>query len=353
MTVAESLANGEDGDRADHAVAEAEEAVKPISCMAIFENCMVNGFADGKVMLYDMEAMQSASMKLPSMVLSNNSEQCCDAGRPGAVPIASLAACGAALPITATLVLDATSGWEALQKWTLEHFHEQYGDLTVSVTHVGGKRAECKLAEYIENFPEVRLDEAQALSAKPGQTPYLRGWFFEAQAPELLQDFTVPTLFQDWFERLPKAWRPPFHWIFLGPRGSCTPMHIDPTLTHAWLAQIQGRKRFLLFPPNAVCTVHDAATGTFVDPYHPDMEKYPNFSMSRGLEVVLEPGDFLYIPPNWAHHVTCIDDSLSLTFNFLPKEHFSAVRTLFLMKKVAKVQRERTDESGDPASAAE
>jgi len=353
MTAAGLVADGEHCSRADDAAAEADVVVKPISCMAIFENCMVNGFADGKVMLYDMEAMQSASMELPSMVLSNETEDCCGAGRPGTVPLANLAACGENLPATATLLPDATSGWEALQKWTFDYFKQQHGDLTVSVTHVGGKRAESKLAEYIDSFPEMRLDEAQAWSASPGQTPYLRGWFFEAQAPELLQDFTIPSIFRDWFERLPKAWRPPFHWIFLGPRGSCTPMHIDPTLTHAWLAQIQGRKRFLLFPPSAVWSVHDSATGAFVDPYHPNMEKYPNFSLSRGLEVVLEPGDFLYIPPNWAHHVTCIDDSISLTFNFLSKEHFPAVRTLFLMKKVAKVQNERAEANGDSAPVAE
>lgn len=47
----------------------------------------------------------------------------------------------------------------------------------------------------------------------------------------------------------PEAMPEDFHWLFIGAAGAITPLHIDPSLTHAWLTQISGRKRFTLFAP--------------------------------------------------------------------------------------------------------
>ena len=43
-----------------------------------------------------------------------------------------------------------------------------------------------------------------------------------------------------------------FHWLFIGGAGAVTPLHIDPTTTHAWLTQISGRKRFTLWAPSDI-----------------------------------------------------------------------------------------------------
>jgi hypothetical protein len=45
-----------------------------------------------------------------------------------------------------------------------------------------------------------------------------------------------------------------------------------------------------------------------------DLKEFPLASRLRGLEVVLQPGDLLYIPPLWWHHVTAIAD-VSLSVN--------------------------------------
>jgi uncharacterized RmlC-like cupin family protein len=41
---------------------------------------------------------------------------------------------------------------------------------------------------------------------------------------------------------------------------------------------------------------------------------FPHYSATvqkHGLEVVLHPGDMLYIPPYWFHHVTVVSDGSS------------------------------------------
>ena len=39
-------------------------------------------------------------------------------------------------------------------------------------------------------------------------------------------------------------YQPPFTWIFIGAKGSFTPLHCDVWMTDAWMAQFEGRKVF-------------------------------------------------------------------------------------------------------------
>lgn len=120
---------------------------------------------------------------------------------------------------------------------------------------------------------------------------------------------------QDWFKRLPKRHHPDFHWLFLGAAGARTPLHVDPSATHAWLTQISGRKRFRLCAPSRV----------------PELFKQrPPEMTSEALEVTLEPGDTLFVPAQWPHEVECLDDSVSLTWNFLGRALFPQLRAAFL-----------------------
>lgn len=74
-----------------------------------------------------------------------------------------------------------------------------------------------------------------------------------------------------------------------------------------------GERRFTLFPPDATA---DLYVGPFdvtlagqpvsmVNPLDPDLERYPRFAeaQSKALYADLEPGDAIYIPTLWWHHV--------------------------------------------------
>ena len=51
----------------------------------------------------------------------------------------------------------------------------------------------------------------------------------------------------DRFKRMKdKHFQPPFTWIFIGAKGSFTPLHCDVWMTDAWLAEFEGRKVFRL-----------------------------------------------------------------------------------------------------------
>ena len=45
---------------------------------------------------------------------------------------------------------------------------------------------------------------------------------------------------------------------------------------------------------------------------HIDHDRYPHFANPKALVTVLNPGDMLYLPPYWIHHVTALDVSISV-----------------------------------------
>lgn len=88
---------------------------------------------------------------------------------------------------------------------------------------------------------------------------------------------------------------------------------------------VAGRRRFTLFPPEAIGDLYMGPFeltpgGTPISMVHvsaPDLERYPRFA--RALEVAqvaeLEPGDVLYVPYQWYHHVAALD-SINILVNY-------------------------------------
>ena len=91
--------------------------------------------------------------------------------------------------------------------------------------------------------------------------------------------------------------------------------HNDPVDNLAIVAA--GRRRFTLFPPDAAENLYMGVSeptpaGTPVSMVHvtaPDLERYPRFAdaMKVARVVELSPGDGLFIPRDWFHHVEALE----------------------------------------------
>ncbi len=94
-----------------------------------------------------------------------------------------------------------------------------------------------------------------------------------------------------------------------------TPTHFDSQHNLAVVAC--GRRRFTLFPPEQVRNLYIgppdfAPTAMAISLAHPDDIDDPRFphlrtALEHAQSAVLEPGDALYIPPLWWHHVESLD----------------------------------------------
>jgi hypothetical protein len=105
---------------------------------------------------------------------------------------------------------------------------------------------------------------------------------------------------------------PPRFWI--GPARCVTPLHCD--FDDNIFAQIWGRKRIVLAPPHhdAFLYVREANPllfGSPVDPESPDFDQFPLARQAAFIEIIVEPGDMLYVPAGWFHQVRALTFSLS------------------------------------------
>lgn len=99
--------------------------------------------------------------------------------------------------------------------------------------------------------------------------------------------------------------------------------HSDPAGNIAYCAA--GRRRFTLFPPEQLGNLYlgpfDPTPGgtpiAMTDPLEPDFERFPRFAeaMDAALDVLLEPGDAIFVPYGWYHHVEALDP-VSLLVNY-------------------------------------
>jgi len=90
------------------------------------------------------------------------------------------------------------------------------------------------------------------------------------------------------------------------------------------LIQLHGEKRILLFPPSVAGDLYlEGSSSTVRDVENHDAEAFPRFARARSaaLEVTLQPGDVLYIPALWSHHVTALHGpsiALNVFYRHLP-----------------------------------
>ena len=220
------------------------------------------------------------------------------------------------------VLTDVTAEWPCRARWSLDFFAREHGDLEVSVDDGSKEKMRTTMREYIERFEDFARDAEASAARDPagrpgGPVPYLRTWNFEDDAPELSDGFPHDSpYFRDFFQTLKPTWRPPFTWLFLGPRGSATRLHVDVWHTDAWLTMIRGSKKFVMFHPAHLPHIHDEATGTYVDLHAPDLTKFPRFRDATPIEFTLEEGETVYIPRKWPHYAVALDHGVSLTVNF-------------------------------------
>ena len=99
--------------------------------------------------------------------------------------------------------------------------------------------------------------------------------------------------------------------MWWGPCGHVEPLHMD--VTDGTLCQLRGRKRVVLFPPESwqdlspfPPTQHGMSWAfSQVSLPQPDFVEHPRLrtALNHRMEVVLEPGEVLYIPACAAHEI--------------------------------------------------
>ncbi|XP_075736888.1 2-oxoglutarate and iron-dependent oxygenase JMJD4 isoform X2 [Rhipicephalus microplus] len=155
-----------------------------------------------------------------------------------------------------------TSDWRSRGEWVdssgrpkLGFLKSSFGSATVPVSDCSVKQydspscCEMTFSEYVDYW-QTLIDSGHDYSAKP--CLYLKDWHFTRDFPTY-GPYTTPKYFtSDWLNEywdLRTDVKDDFRFVYMGPKGSWTPLHTDVFKSFSWSANICGRKLWYLFPP--------------------------------------------------------------------------------------------------------
>jgi len=101
--------------------------------------------------------------------------------------------------------------------------------------------------------------------------------------------------------------------LWLGPAGTVTPLHHDSV--NVLFNQVDGWKHVILIPSLEIHRVYNnLAVYSQVDPLKPDLGQFPLFADAQQIHLDVGPGQTLFIPAGWWHHVEATEASISISF---------------------------------------
>lgn len=179
--------------------------------------------------------------------------------------------------------------WGALQKWTFQYLRDTCAMVRLPEdAHATKPSRECSLAELLTS---VECGEA-----------YLKDWWFQDDAPQLLDDMELPREFREDISQRLLGFRIMHLWA--GGRGAKTRIHQDEPDVHVWSAQVSGVKRWALFPPNFLDDKLSQDANVFA--------LLQRSARACGKVVTLFPGDVLIVPHKWFHSVRTLETGISV-----------------------------------------
>jgi hypothetical protein len=211
---------------------------------------------------------------------------------------------------TPVVLEDVSHEWPARKLWSPEYLLDTLGSAEVEVMtgRLSGYASEINQAQHRTMMP---FDE---YVAKVQATEWSNDFYLVANN-HLLSSKTGAALWKDFrldkrYMKADRTKKSTFLWF--GPGGTVTSLHHD--VMNILFHQISGWKHAILISPlythrlsNTVGVYSD------IDPLAPDLERFPEFGGVRQLQVTVGPGDALFVPVGWWHHVTALETSISLS----------------------------------------
>ncbi|XP_043485810.1 lysine-specific demethylase 8 [Polistes fuscatus] len=217
------------------------------------------------------------------------------------------------IPKIPVIITDSMKHWNALHLWQdIDYLNKIAGSRTVPI-EIGSRYTEEDWSQSLITFSEFLQSHIIKATQNVG---YLAQHQLFDQIPELQNDIVIPD-YCSFSDKEDVEVEPPDINAWFGPAGTVSPLHFD--IKNNLLCQVFGYKRIFLYNPSDTINLYPYDTKLLdntaqVDPLKPDYIKWPDFKKAKGFMCYLGPGEMLYIPPKWWHHVTALTTSFSVSF---------------------------------------
>ncbi len=243
-------------------------------------------------------------------------------------------------PCLPVVIKNLAKDWLAYSKWNWDYFKQLVGQKKVPLYNNVKSDAYTPIntADDYKTFGEY----IDMISSGPAAWRIFLFNIFD-HAPQLINDFT-------WPEHLMKGFVKKYPMLFTGGASSITHMHFDIDMSHILHTQFCGRKRVLMFPyqeqyklyrkPWEVLSLADFSN-YYVDG-KVDYEKFPALKLAEGHDFILEPGDTLFMPAGYWHHMEYLDSGFAMSLRALQPSVTGKLRgawNLFGMRSIDTVMK--------------
>lgn len=263
-------------------------------------------------------------------------------------------------PVVLTGLMD--HHWRASTDWVtpngkpnLQFFFNHFGASKVQVADcdtrdfTDQKREEMLVSDFVERCLEVEGSAVQCSNENGSSNgdsvsvPYLKDWHFVKEYPEYVA-YITPTYFcDDWLNLYLDNFRmntssdsdqqnkeiccSDYRFVYMGVKGSWTPLHADVFRSYSWSANVCGKKRWFFLDPSQCHFVFDRNAKSSVYNIFDEVSdsKYPGFEKTIWLECTQEAGEIIFVPSGWYHQVHNLEDTISINHNWFNAYNLSWV----------------------------
>ncbi|CAG9098460.1 unnamed protein product [Plutella xylostella] len=220
------------------------------------------------------------------------------------------------------LISNTSDLWECSKTWVrndntinLEYINNEYGHLTVPVADCNSTEfnSQCKQNMTVNEYVTYMKNDKNKLL-------YLKDWHLKRTRPDH-NFYEVPQMFaSDWLNEYSlDRNEDDFMFVYIGPKDSWTPLHVDVYSSYSWSVNVVGRKKWILFPPGEENKLKDSLGNL---PLLFDSNTYKDVCY---YEVIQEKGDAIFVPTGWHHQVVNVIDTISVNHNWINACNIQAV----------------------------
>ncbi len=195
----------------------------------------------------------------------------------------------------------AAKNWKCM-KWNFDFFLDKFGQEETMVTDENDQNFD-SLKEIILQLRSGNLKSARICNVLQNHQ-------------ELLQDVDINHL----KKYIPFCSFTTSHQFFLGAKGNITPLHAGAT--NNFSIQLHGTKIWRLIDPNFNPVINpiinqEPLFRSYLDPKNKNSDKYPEVDYIPIIIAKLEPGDILFNPTFYWHHVSYESESITIGLRWL------------------------------------
>ncbi|XP_012440382.1 arginine-specific demethylase JMJ20 isoform X2 [Gossypium raimondii] len=207
------------------------------------------------------------------------------------------------------------------------------------------KRIEMSVSEFVNHWLQGSK-ENHDVNGK--SVLYLKDWHFVKEYPEY-QAYITPLFFtDDWLNLYLDNYHmhddldadrvsndiscSDYRFVYMGAKGSWTPLHADVFRSYSWSANVCGKKKWLFLPPQQFNLLFDRNMKNTVYNIFDDISEteFPGFKKAIWLECIQEQNEIIFVPSGWYHQVHNLEDTISINHNWFNGYNLSWVWDLLL-----------------------